>query len=82
MTNEQRLHNVYIALAGTARHWFKNHLVDRLNGVLKLTFTSQHPREWALDLRMRTQGAHDAITSFVEGVLRLIACADPQGTKK
>ena len=76
-TDEQRLHNVYFSLEGTAKHWYENHESsltswDIFKTDLKATFINHHRRERAEDLlRTRTQGPNESVTGFVEDVLRL-----------
>ncbi|MDD9361568.1 MAG: hypothetical protein PV344_01400, partial [Anaplasma sp.] len=87
-TDQQRLQNLYFSLEGTARHWFENHEASLTSweickAELKRTFSTQHRRERAEDqLRSRTQGPHESVTSFVEDVLRLSARADPSATEE
>ncbi|KAM7297439.1 uncharacterized protein ISCGN_022590 [Ixodes scapularis] len=85
---EQSLRNVYFALEGTARTWYKNHEAlissrEEFQVELQHTFANQQRRQHAEELlQARTHGSNESITSFVDDVLCLINRADPNASEE
>ncbi|XP_077548209.1 uncharacterized protein LOC144161015 [Haemaphysalis longicornis] len=87
-TPKQCLENVYFSLEETAKSWYENHEASLASWEifkedLKRAFANPYRRQRAEDLlQTRVQGPNETITSFVEGVLRLIARADPRASEE
>ncbi|XP_077547575.1 uncharacterized protein LOC144159755 [Haemaphysalis longicornis] len=87
-TPKQCLENVYFSLEETAKSWYENHEASLASWEickddLKRAYANTYRRQCAEDrLQTRVQGPNETVTSFVEGVPRLIACADPRASEE
>ncbi|XP_077548058.1 uncharacterized protein LOC144160753 [Haemaphysalis longicornis] len=87
-TPKQCLENVYFSLEETAKSWYENHEASLASWEickddLKRAFANPYRRQRAEDLlQTRVQGPNETVTSFVEGVLRLIVRADPRASEE